>query len=108
MSNNLQVFTGENFTSEVLESKSPVLVDFWAPWCSPCRAVLPAVEKIADEFADAVSVGKLNIDTDPDVARQFGVQSIPTFIVFKEGKPVSHSVGALSKDKLTKLLNDVV
>jgi thioredoxin 1 len=96
MSNALAV-TSENFTTEVLQSPLPVLVDFWAAWCGPCRAVAPTVEALASEYAGKLKVVKLDVDESGDVAGQFGVQSIPTLILFKGGQPVERLVGNVPK-----------
>lgn len=90
--------TDQNFQKEVLESKTPVVVDFWAPWCGPCRAVTPVIEELAKDLQGKVVVGKLNVDENPEVAGQFNVMSIPTVIVFKDGQPLKSIVGAQSKD----------
>lgn len=96
MSNALAV-TSVNFTTEVLQSPLPVLVDFWAAWCGPCRAVAPTVEALASEYAGKLKVVKLDVDESGDVAGQFGVQSIPTLILFKGGQPVERLVGNVPK-----------
>jgi thioredoxin 1 len=96
MSNALAV-TSENFTTEVLQSPLPVLVDFWAAWCGPCRAVAPTVEALASEYAGKLKVVKLDVDESGDVAGQFGVQSIPTLILFKGGQPVERLIGNVPK-----------
>jgi thioredoxin 1 len=96
MSNALAV-TSENFATEVLQSPLPVLVDFWAAWCGPCRAVAPTVEALASEYAGKLKVVKLDVDEAGDVAGQFGVQSIPTLILFKGGQPVERLVGNVPK-----------
>ena len=88
--------TKENFAQEVLQSDKPVLVDFWATWCGPCRMVAPVLEEIADERTD-IKVGKVNVDEQPDLAGQYRVMSIPTLLVFKGGKVVANSVGVQSK-----------
>jgi thioredoxin 1 len=94
--------TVENFEETVLKSAKPFLVDFWAGWCGPCRAVSPVVEEIAAEKADMLSVGKLNIDEQPEVAQQYRVMSIPTLILFKNGEAAAVSIGAASKEELLK------
>jgi thioredoxin 1 len=89
--------TSENFATEVLQSKLPVLVDFWATWCGPCRAVAPTLEALAIEYADKLKVVKLDVDEFGELAGQFGVQSIPTLILFKGGQPVERLIGAVPK-----------
>jgi thioredoxin 1 len=90
----------DNFQAEVLENEQPVLVDFWAPWCGPCRVVAPVLEEIAAEQADKLRVVKLNVDENQRTAAQFGVMSIPTMILFKNGAPAKTIVGAYPKRKL--------
>ena len=97
-------FTEANFNQEVLQSEQPVLLDFWAPWCGPCRRVSPIVEEIAAEVSGVVKVGKVNIDEHPKLASQFRVMSIPTLVVVKNGKPVSTSVGVKSKQEILNML----
>lgn len=99
----ITVITGENFQAEVLESKLPVLLDFWAPWCGPCRLIMPAVEEIAAQEA-GVKVCKVNVDEEPDIARRFGIMSIPTLIVLKNGKVTNQASGARPKEKILELL----
>ncbi|MFA6858033.1 MAG: thioredoxin [Treponema sp.] len=96
--------TGENFKSEVLDSKLPVLVDFWATWCGPCRMMGPVVSEIAEEKNGTLKVGKVNVDEQESIAAQFNIMSIPTFILFKDGKPAAQVVGGRSKDDLLKSL----
>ena len=98
MSNVITV-KSENFESEVLNSEKPVLVDFWASWCGPCRMLSPIVDEIAEEV-QTIKVGKVNVDEQQDLAGKFGVMSIPTLILFKNGQPVNKSVGAKSKAAL--------
>ena len=98
MSNVITV-TSENFESEVLNSEKPVLVDFWASWCGPCRMLSPIVDEIAEEV-QTIKVGKVNVDEQQDLAGKFGVMSIPTLILFKNGQPGNKSVGAKSKAAL--------
>ena len=92
-----------NFTEEVIHSTRPVLLDFWAPWCGPCRMVGPILEEIAQERAD-VKVGKVNVDEQPDLASQFSVMSIPTLVVMKDSKVVNQTVGARPKGQILALL----
>ncbi len=92
-----------NFNQEVLQSDKPVLVDFWAPWCAPCRMVLPIVEEIAQERED-IKVAKINVDEEPELAMQFGVSSIPTLMVFKDGKRTGQALGARSKNQILDML----
>ncbi len=90
-------FTNENFRSEVLESSLPVLVDFYADWCGPCKMIGPVIEQFAKDYAGKIKIGKLNVDEGQDIAGQYGVMSIPTLIFFKNGKNVEQLVGALPK-----------
>ena len=92
-----------NFQNEVMNSDKPVLLDFWAPWCGPCRMVVPIVEEIARERSD-IKVGKINVDENPGLARQFGVMSIPTLVVMKNGRIVSQSMGAKPKSAILAML----
>ncbi len=101
-------FTTGNFEKEVLQSELPVLVDFYADWCGPCKMMAPIVEGLAQNYDGKVKVGKLNIDDEMEIAQQYRVMSIPTFILFKDGKAVETSVGAMSKDELESKLQKVL
>ncbi|MBL8004244.1 MAG: thioredoxin [Candidatus Kapabacteria bacterium] len=93
-------FTDDSFNKEVLESEQPVLVDFWAAWCGPCRMIEPIVEELAVEYEGKVKIGKVDVDNSPNVAMQYGIRSIPTILIFKKGEVVDTIVGAVSKNEL--------
>jgi thioredoxin 1 len=101
--------TDANFKAEVLESTTPVLLDFWAEWCAPCKMVAPVVEEIAKEYAGKLKVGKVDVDSNQQTSMQYGIRSIPTLLIFKNGRVVEQVVGAVPKrllaDKLSKHLN---
>ena len=96
--------TDTSFDSDVLKSSEPVLVDFWAEWCGPCRMIAPALEEISNEMAGTVKIAKINIDENPNVPSKYGVRSIPTLILFKDGQPLATQVGAWPKGKLVEWL----
>lgn len=100
----LHEFTDANFQSEVIESDQPVLVDFWAPWCGPCRAVGPTIEELANQFDGTVKVGKLNIDENPQAPTGFNIQSIPTVLLLQEGKIIEMFIGVQSKNEYAQAL----
>jgi thioredoxin 1 len=104
MAENLVELTDTNFQDAVIKSDTPVLVDFWAVWCGPCRAIAPHVEALAGELGGALKVGKLNIDDSPNSAMQYNVRSIPTLILFKGGRPVDQIVGAVPKAKIEEMV----
>ena len=106
MSNPLQL-TDANFQSEVLDSDQPVLVDFWAAWCGPCRVVGPTIEELAHEYDGTVKVGKLNIDENPQAPSDFGISSIPAVLLFKDGKVVETLVGVQPKERYEAALHEV-
>jgi thioredoxin 1 len=100
--------TDTDFEQEVLKAAKPVLVDFWAPWCGPCRMVAPIVEELADEYAGKVDFVKMNTDDNPNTAIKYGIRSIPTLLVFKAGEPVGQIIGFRPKSDLKKRLDAVV
>ena len=95
------ILTSENFESEVLKADKAVLVDFWASWCGPCKMLAPTIEAIAEEY-DSFKVGKVNVDDEPDLAQAYGISSIPTLILFKDGKAADMLVGLRSKEEIVK------
>lgn len=106
MAENVHEFSDANFKSEVLESDTPVLVDFWAPWCGPCRMLAPTIEELANNYQGSVKVGKLNTDENPDIASNYGISSIPTVLLFKGGQVVQSFVGLQPKEQFDKALQE--
>ncbi len=100
----LKEFTDANFETDVLKAEVPVLVDFWAPWCGPCKMVGPVVEAVADDMAGKVNVGKVNVDDNQQFAQKYGVMSIPTMILFKDGEEIARTVGFMPKEELIKFV----
>lgn len=105
MNDSILTITNENFENEVIKSDKPVLIDFWAIWCGPCRMVAPIIEKIATEYKDKVKVGKINVDEQNELATKYKIMSIPTLIVFKNGQIVESVMGARSKESIAEMLN---
>ena len=107
MGANVVEFTDGNFQSEVIDSSQAVLVDFWAPWCGPCRQIAPMIDELAAENQGGVKIGKVNIDDNPGAAQQYGVSSIPTLMIFKDGEVVQRFVGVQPKTRLQEALDEV-
>jgi len=105
VSDNIVHTNDSNFDADVVNSDKPALVDFWAEWCGPCKMIAPFIDEAATEYADKLSVVKLNVDQSPNIAAKFGVRSIPTLILFKEGAVQAQKVGAFSKSQLTDFLD---
>ncbi len=101
-------FTTDNFETEVLESKKPVLVDFWAEWCGPCRMITPLIDELHQEFQDKAVVGKVNVDSESEISSRYGITSIPTLLFFKDGEVVDKHIGSASKTDLENKLNSLI
>ena len=100
-------FTDDNFKQEVLESDIPVLVDYWATWCGPCRMMTPVIEALAEEYAGKAKIGKVNTEECPQTTAEFGIVSIPTIILYKDGKPVDQIIGAVSQEVIAEKLDAI-
>jgi thioredoxin 1 len=105
MAGNVLEFTDDNFQSQVLDSEQPVLVDFWAPWCGPCRMIAPAIEELSNDYQGRVRVGKLNTDDNPKIASSLGVSAIPTVMLFKGGNVVERFVGMQQKTRMSSAID---
>jgi thioredoxin 1 len=105
MSDNVKIVTDASWEADVLKADKPVLVDFWAPWCGPCRMVAPVIEEIATEYAGKVAVAKMNTDENPRVSQTYGIRSIPTVALFQDGAPVTGIVGAVPKKHFNEMLD---
>jgi thioredoxin 1 len=105
MSEHVSDVNDQNFEAQVLNSDKPVLVDFWAPWCAPCRMLAPTVEAVAQNFQGTASVVKLNVDDNPAVSQRYGIKGIPTLILFKNGKEEERVVGATSKEAISRMID---
>lgn len=105
MADNVIEFSDQNFDSDVLGADTPVLVDFWAVWCGPCKAIAPIVEEIANDYDGKVKVGKMDVDNNNQVAMKYGIRSIPTLLLFKNGEVVDQVIGNVGKDSIESMLN---
>ncbi len=105
MSENIHHVTDDTFESEVLQAQSPVLVDYWAEWCGPCKAIAPTLEEVAKEYSGKLKVAKVNVDENQEIPRKYGIRGIPTLMLFKNGNIEATKVGALSKSQLTAFLD---
>ena len=101
-------FTADNFETEVIQSAQPVLVDFWAEWCGPCRQIAPTVDEVAAEYEGRAVVGKVNIDHHPEIASEYGIRSIPNLLIFSDGKVQQQIVGAVGKGELSEAINKLL
>ena len=108
MGENVLEFTDSNFNSEVLQSEIPVLVDFWAEWCGPCKVIAPTVGEIANDYNGKIKVGNVNVDTNQKIAMEYGIRSIPSLLIFKGGTILNLVVGSVQKDSITKLLDEAL
>ena len=108
MSEFVKEVSDSSFETDVLGSSKPVLVDFWAQWCTPCRMLAPTVEAVAERFQDSANVVKLNVDDNPSTAQRYGIKGIPTLILFRDGKEVERVVGATSKESITRMIDKYV
>ena len=98
----------QNFKTDVLDSKQPVLVDFWAEWCGPCKAIAPSLEELSDEMANKLKIVKINVDENPSISQTYSIRSIPALMIFKDGEKISEKMGALPKSALQSWVNETI
>ncbi|MCJ7802462.1 MAG: thioredoxin [Candidatus Marinimicrobia bacterium] len=108
MGENVLEITDQNFESDVLQSKTPVVIDFWAEWCGPCKTIAPVIDELADEYLGKVKFGKVNVDFNQQTAMKYGIRSIPNLLIFKDGSVVNQIIGSVPKDNIVKLLLETV
>ena len=108
MGENVLKITDQNFESEVLKSETPVVIDFWAEWCGPCKVIAPVVNELADEYLTKVKFGKVNVDFNQQTAMKYGIRSIPSLLIFKDGSVVNQIIGSVPKDSIVKLLEEPI
>ena len=106
MSQHIKNVSDTSFKQDVIDSEKPVLVDYWAAWCGPCKALAPILDEVADQYSDRVTIAKLNVDENPETAAKFGIRGIPTLMLFKNGEPIQTKVGAVSKSQLQEFLDN--
>ncbi len=108
MGENVLEITDQNFESDVLQSETPVVVDFWAEWCGPCKTIAPVIDELANEYLGKVKFGKVNVDFNQQTAMKYGIRSIPNLLIFKDGSVVNQIIGSVPKDSIVKLLKETV
>ena len=108
MSGNTVDFKQDSFKKEVLDSDKPVLVDFWAEWCGPCKMLTPTINEVADDYKDKAVIGKLNVDENPTIAAEYGIRSIPSLLFFKDGKVQKQIMGAVAKEEISSALDELI
>ncbi|MBU0528856.1 thioredoxin [bacterium] len=108
MGENVLEITDQNFKSDVLQSETPVVIDFWAEWCGPCKTIAPVIDELADEYLGKVKFGKVNVDFNQKTAMKYGIRSIPNLLIFKDGSVVNQIIGSVPKDSIVKLLLETV